>query len=317
MTCKVLIVAEHNGSVLSAVTSKCIRATENLDGARVSVVVFADDGEAVAKQASELASIERVILVQHALHCDPVAALIAPQLAELAAEFSHILGPSTTFGRDLIPRVAAILGTAQISDVMEIKSATRFRRPIYAGNAIATVEVSSEPIVATIRVSSYRETGTQSPGAPIELATPQTPLPSHTRFVEISQANSSRPDLQTAGRVITGGRGMASPEGFGKLDRLADLLGAAIGATRAAVDSGFAPNELQVGQTGKIIAPELYIAFGVSGAIQHLAGIKDARTIVAVNKDADAPIFEIADIGLVADLFTVLPELERILESEA
>jgi electron transfer flavoprotein alpha subunit len=196
---------------------------------------------------------------------------------------------------------------------MACESATRFRRPIYAGNAIVTVETAAPTVVATVRVASFQPVDSGAGPAPIEVAQPKAELPTHTRFVSLSGGKSDRPDLQTASRVISGGRAFASAENFQKLYRLADLLGAAVGASRAAVDAGFAPNELQVGQTGKIIAPELYMALGISGAIQHLTGIKDARTIVAINKDSEAPIFEVADLGLVGDVFTILPELEQLI----
>jgi electron transfer flavoprotein alpha subunit len=231
----------------------------------------------------------------------------------LAAPFTHILGPSTTFGKDLMARIAGLLEAAQVSDIMAIESPTRFRRPIYAGNAILTVESSGEAkVVGTVRTASF-EAAAGGGAAPIEKAAVSVELPTHTRFVSVSAAKSDRPDLQSAARVISGGRALGSAEGFRILYSLADKLGAAVGASRAAVDAGYAPNEMQVGQTGKIIAPELYVAVGISGAIQHLTGIKDARTIVAINKDSEAPIFEVADIGLVGDLFQIIPELERLL----
>lgn len=315
MTHRVLVVAEHDGRELAAATSKTVQAATMLDGASTTLVVFAEDGTAVAEQAARLDGVQRVLLVRNPAHAQPLAAKIAPQLAEIAADYSHVFGPSTTFGKDLMPRVAALLDVPQLSDVMSIDSATRFHRPIYAGNAVMTVELRTAPVVATVRVSSYAEAGSRDgSAAPIEAVEPAALLPDHTRFVSSSGSDAGRPDLQTARRVVSGGRGLASEEGFAQLNRLADLLGAAIGATRAAVDAGYAPNEIQVGQTGKIIAPELYIALGVSGAIQHIAGVKDAQTIVAINKDPDAPIFEVADIGLVADLFGVLPELEQLIE---
>lgn len=313
MTYRALVVAEHAGAGLSPATAKTLACVAALGDVETAVVVFADDAAAVAGQAAALEGVSRVLTVEHPAHRHPLAAMIAPQLAELAAGFSHVFAPATTFGKDLLPRVAALLGTVQISDVMAVESGKRFKRPIYAGNAIATVEVDADPVCATVRVSSFQAVGAGEREATIERVEPAAALPEHTRFVSLDGGGGDRPDLQSAARVVTGGRGVASPEGFQRLNQLADLLGAAVGASRAAVDSGFAPNELQVGQTGKIIAPELYIALGVSGAIQHVAGIKDARTIVAINKDGDAPIFEVADIGLVADLFTVLPELEQLL----
>jgi electron transfer flavoprotein alpha subunit len=212
-----------------------------------------------------------------------------------------------------MPRVAALLGVPQLSDVMAVESATRFKRPVYAGNAITTVEVAAgSQLVCTVRVASYGAAGAGS-AAPVEKVAVDVPLPTHTRFVSVSAAKSDRPDLQTAPRVVSGGRALGSAENFDLIYRLAAKLNAGVGASRAAVDAGYAPNEMQVGQTGKIIAPELYVAIGISGAIQHLTGIKDARTIVAINKDPEAPIFEIADVGLVGDLFTLLPEIERLI----
>lgn len=311
---KVLIVAEHDGNKLNPATAKCVACAGQIAGADISIVVFAADPVAVAAQAAALQGVSRVITVSDPLHAQPLAAIIAPQLAELAAGHSHVFGPSTTFGKDLMPRVAALLGAPQISDVMAAESATRFKRPIYAGNAIITVDVPADrQIVATVRVASYQPVAIHATLAPIEAAAPAAALPSHTRFVSVTAARSDRPDLQTAAKVVSGGRALGSAENFQILYSLADKLGAAVGASRAAVDAGYAANDMQVGQTGKIIAPELYLAFGISGAIQHLTGIKDARTIVAINKDAEAPIFEVADIGLVGDLFQIVPEIEKLI----
>lgn len=311
---KVLIVAEHDGNKLNPATAKCVACASQIAGAEISIAVFAADPTAVAAQAAALDGVARVHTVTHALHAQPLAATIAPQLAELAAGHSHVFGPSTTFGKDLMPRVAALLGAPQISDVMAAESATRFKRPIYAGNAIITVEVPADrQIVATVRVASYQPVATQATAAPIVAANPAAAVPTHTRFVSVTAARSDRPDLQTAAKVVSGGRALGSAENFQILYSLADKLGAAVGASRAAVDAGYAANDMQVGQTGKIIAPELYLAFGISGAIQHLTGIKDARTIVAINKDAEAPIFEVADIGLVGDLFQIVPEIEKLI----
>lgn len=312
---KILIVAEHDGAKLNASTAKCVTCAKSIDGAEITVAVFAADGAAVAAQAAAIAGVARVVRVDHAANAHALAATLAPQVAELAAPYSHVFGPSTTFGKDLMPRVAALLDAPQLSDIMAAESTTRFRRPTYAGNAITTVEVEGAgKIVATVRTASF-EAAADGNSAPVESATVQAELPAHTRFVSISAAKSDRPDLQTASRVISGGRALGSADNFRILYSLADRLGAAVGASRAAVDAGYAPNDMQVGQTGKIIAPELYVAIGISGAIQHLTGIKDARTIVAINKDGEAPIFEIADIGLVGDLFTIIPELEKLVAS--
>ncbi len=313
MSAKILIVAEHDGQKLNASTAKCVSAARTLSGAEISIVVCAADGAAVATQAAQLAGVSRVIRIDNPANEHALAAVLAPQIVAIAGPYTHLFGPSTTFGKDLMARIAGLLEAPQISDIMAIESATRFRRPIFAGNAILTVESSGEgKLVGTIRAASFEAAGTGG-SAPIEQANVAVSLPTHTRFVSVSAAKTDRPDLQTAARVISGGRALASAEGFKILYSLADKLGAAVGASRAAVDAGYAPNEMQVGQTGKIIAPELYVAVGISGAIQHLTGIKDARTIVAINKDGEAPIFEVADFGLVGDLFQVIPEIERLL----
>ena len=312
---KVLIVAEHDGRQLNPATAKCVTCARTMSDAEIVVVVFAADGAAVSSQAAQIAGVARVLRVDAAIHAHALAAVVAPQLAVLAAGYSHVFGPSTTFGKDLMPRVAALLDTPQLSDVMAVESATRFRRPIYAGNAIVTVEIEAGgQIVATVRTASF-EAAPAGGSAAIEVVSAAAAAPSHTRFVSVSGARPDRPDLQTARRVVSGGRALGSADNFKMLYTLADRMGAAVGASRAAVDAGYAANDMQVGQTGKIIAPELYMAFGISGAIQHLTGIKDARTIVAVNKDSEAPIFEIADFGLVDDLFQIVPEIEKLIAS--
>lgn len=311
---QILIIAEHAQGRLNPATAKCVTAAMGIPDASIHIVVFGAEVAAVAAQASKLAGVARVLKAEHAAFAEPLAAMFAPQAAALAKNYTHVLGPSTTFGKDLLPRVAALLGVGQISDLMAVESARRFRRPIYAGNAILTLEVPEDHIVvATVRVASFLPASSAGEAA-IEAVEVTVALPIHTRFVTRSSEQSDRPDLQTAARVISGGRALASADNFKLLYGLADRLGAAVAASRAAVDAGYAPNDLQVGQTGKIIAPELYMAFGISGAIQHLTGIKDARTIVAVNKDGEAPIFEIADIGLVGDLFAVIPELGHLLK---
>jgi electron transfer flavoprotein alpha subunit len=311
---RVFVVAEHDGTTLNTSTAKCVACARTIPGAEVTVGVCAADGDAIAAQAAELEGVERVVKIESPVNEHPLAAVLAPQLAAVCRGFSHVLGPSTTFGKDLMPRLAALLEAPQVSDVMAVESPRRFRRPIYAGNVILTVEIEETVplIVATVRTASYAA-GPTGGAAAIESAKPGVKPLTHTRFLGVSQAKTDRPDLQTARRVVSGGRALGSAEGFQLLYRLADKLGAAVGASRAAVDAGYVPNEMQVGQTGKIIAPELYVAIGISGAIQHLTGIKDARTIVAINKDAEAPIFEVADIGLVGDLFQIVPELERLL----
>lgn len=310
---KVLLIAEHDGTALNASTAKSVACAAELPDAEIHVVVFSDEGAAVAAEASRLANVARVLQVDNPANAHPLAVVLAPQVAALAGEYSHVFGPSTTFGKDLMPAVAALLGVNQVSDVMSVEGSHRFKRPIYAGNAILTVEAPAElPVVATVRTASWQAVASDNE-APVEQRSVEAELPGHTRFAELSAGTSDRPDLQTATIVVSGGRALGSGENFDIIYSLADKLGAAVGASRAAVDAGYVPNEMQVGQTGKIIAPDLYIAVGISGAIQHLTGIKDAGTIVAINKDPDAPIFEIADLGLVGDLFTLVPELEQAL----
>jgi electron transfer flavoprotein alpha subunit len=310
---KVLIIGEHDGKTLNPATAKCVTCASAIPGAQISIAVFGADTTAVATQAAAVAGVKSVLRIDRPENEHPLAAIFAPQVAALAADFSHVFGPSTSFGKDLMPRTAALLGVPQVSDLMAVESAYRFRRPIYAGNAIITVEAdSSRKLVATVRVASF-EAAANGGTATIESKSLSAALPSHTRYVGAKSGSTDRPDLQTASRVVSGGRALGSAENFKLLYSFADKIGAAVGASRAAVDAGYAPNEMQVGQTGKIISPEIYIAIGISGAIQHLTGIKDARTIVAINKDAEAPIFEVADFGLVGDLFQVVPELERLL----
>jgi len=314
MSSRILIIAEHDGKQLNQSTAKCVSCARALADADITVVVLAVDPGAVAEQAAQLAGVKRVLTVENPANLHPLAAIFAPQIVALAEPFTHLLGPSTTFGKDLMARVAGLLGAPQVSDIMAIESATRFRRPIYAGNALLTVESSGEgKVVGTVRMASFEAAAAGAAAAPIEKTSVSVTLPTHTRFISVSAAKTDRPDLQTAARVISGGRALGSADGFKILYSLADRMGAAVGASRAAVDAGYAPNEMQVGQTGKIIAPELYVAVGISGAIQHLTGIKDARTIVAINKDGEAPIFEVADFGLVGDLFQIIPEIERLI----
>jgi electron transfer flavoprotein alpha subunit len=308
---KILVVAEHDGARLNASTAKCVSCASQIAGASIDVLVLAADGAAVAAQAGALAGVGKVLVAENPANVEPLAAVLAPQVAKLAAGYTHVFGPSTTFGKDLMPRVAALLGVGQVSDVMAVDGPHAFKRPVYAGNAVLTLEVPADAVVvATVRVASF-EAAVQGGSAAIEKVDAGVPLPAHTRFVSRSGATTGRPDLQSAPRVVAGGRALGSADGFKIIYSLADRLGAAVGASRAAVDAGYVPNDLQVGQTGKIIAPELYLAIGISGAIQHMTGIKDARTIVAINKDGEAPIFEAADIGLVGDLFAIVPELEK------
>ncbi|WP_297832401.1 electron transfer flavoprotein subunit alpha/FixB family protein [Thermomonas sp.] len=310
---KVLVVAEHLGGKLNSATARCVSAAAALNPEAIDIVVLADDLAGVAAEAAQIAGVRTVRTVANPANAHPVAQVLAPQIAALAAGYSHVFGPSTTFGKDLMPCVAALLGVEQVSDLMAVEGSHVFKRPIYAGNAIVTVEMpAGSAVVATVRTASWPEAA-RGGSATVEAASVEAALPTHTRFVALAGASSDRPDLQSARRVVSGGRGVGSEENFRIIYSLADKLGAAVGASRAAVDAGYVPSDLQVGQTGKIIAPDLYIAVGISGAIQHLTGIKDAGTIVAINKDGDAPIFEIADIGLVGDLFQILPALEQAL----
>lgn len=310
---KVLIIAEHLDGKLNAATGKCVSAAQALNPDAIEIVVLAADPAAVAAEAAQLAGVARVLTAANPANADAIAQVQGPQVARLAAGYSHIFAPSTTFGKDLMPVVAALLGVAQVSDVMAVDGPHLFKRPIYAGNAIITVEApADQTVVATIRTASWPDAAAGGSAA-VEAVALDVELPAHTRYKGLAAGKSDRPDLQSAKRVVSGGRGVGSEENFAIIYRFADKLGAAVGASRAAVDAGYVPNELQVGQTGKIIAPELYVAVGISGAIQHLTGIKDAGTIVAINKDPEAPIFEIADIGLVGDLFKLLPELEAAL----
>ncbi|WP_256645695.1 electron transfer flavoprotein subunit alpha/FixB family protein [Thermomonas paludicola] len=310
---KVLIVAEHLNGKLNAATAKCVSAAQALQPASIDIAVLASEPAAIAAEAAQIAGVGNVLTVANAANANAIAQVQAPQLAALAKGYTHVLGPSTTFGKDLMPCVAALLGVNQVSDLMAVDGAHAFKRPIYAGNAIITVDTPADAmVVATVRTASWPE-APKGGSAAIAAASVEAALPTHTRFVGLAAGKSDRPDLQSARRVVSGGRGVGSEENFKIIYALADKLGAGVGASRAAVDAGYVPSDLQVGQTGKIIAPELYVAVGISGAIQHLTGIKDAGTIVAINKDGDAPIFEIADIGLVGDLFQILPELEAAL----
>jgi len=309
----VLIIAEHLNGQLNPSTARTVSAAIALNPARVDIAVLADEPSPIAAEAAQISGVSRVLTIANPANAHPLAQILAPQVAALAAGYSHIFLPSTTFGKDLAPAVAALLGVNQISDLMAVESAHTFQRPIYAGNAIITVTApADQPIVATVRTASWPEAGREG-HASIEAANIEAVLPTHTRFVGLAAESRDRPDLQSARKVVSGGRGIGSAENFQIVYQLADKLGAAVGASRAAVDAGFVPNDMQVGQTGKIIAPDLYIAVGISGAIQHLTGIKDAGTIVAINKDPDAPIFEVADLGLVGDLFQLLPELSAAL----
>ena len=309
---KILVIAEHLGGKLNPSTARAVSAAIAVKGEAIDILVLSDAPDAVAADAAKIDGVSHVLTIARSENAHALAAVLAPQVAKVAASYSHVFVPSTTFGKDLAPRVAALLGTSQISDAMSVEASHVFKRPIYAGNAIITVEAdAAQTVVATIRTASWPAANSEAGSAPIEALNIDVTLPKHTRFIELKQGSSDRPDLQSARKVVSGGRGVGSKENFDIIYKFADKIGAAVGASRAAVDAGYCPNEMQVGQTGKIIAPELYMAIGISGAIQHLTGIKDAGIIVAINKDSEAPIFEVADFGLVGDLFKLIPELEQ------
>ncbi|MGF6976178.1 electron transfer flavoprotein alpha subunit [Paraburkholderia sp. JPY465] len=304
-----LVIAEHDNAQLKAATLHTISAARQLANG-VHVLVVGSGARAVAEAASKVAGVDKVIFVDAPHFADALAENVAAQVTALARDYSHLLFPATAAGKNAAPRVAAKLDSAQISDVIAIDSADTFQRPIYAGNAIATVQSPDAVKVATIRTTAFDAAAVTGGNAEISEA-PAVADTGRSRFIRREIATSNRPDLTAARVVVSGGRGLGSAENFAILDPLAEKLGAAIGASRAAVDSGFAANDLQVGQTGKIVAPELYVAVGISGAIQHLAGMKDSKVIVAINKDAEAPIFGVADYGLVGDLFDAVPEMVK------
>lgn len=311
---RVLIIAEHDGVRLNIATARCVACAKQLGAESIDIIVLAEHADSVASAAAKLDSVNNVLVVENSANHHQLAAVLTPQILSLASDYSHVLAPGTTFGRDLMPRVAAKLGVDQVTDIMEVESERLFKRPVYAGNAVVKVEVPEGIVIGTVRTASFKavaETGSSV----VKKIVMDVALPSHTRFVGLETGGGSeRPDLQSAARVVSGGRGVGSKENFDLIYQFADKIGAAVGASRAAVDAGYVANDMQVGQTGKIIAPDLYFAFGISGAIQHLAGIKDAGIIVAVNSDPDAPIFEIADIGLVGDLNEIIPQLVNAVE---
>ncbi len=307
----VLVLAEHDNASLKPSTLSTVTAAAKLG--MVTVLVAGEGCRSVAEAAAKVASVGKVLLAEAAEYAHGLAENLAPLLTGLAADYSHMLAPATTFGKNVMPRVAAVLDVAQISDIGGIEAADTFIRPIYAGNALETVQSGDSIKVITVRCTAFAAAGETAAIAAIE-EIPATGDTGLSTFVGLEQTKSERPELTSARVVISGGRGLAKAENFALLETIADQLGAAIGASRAAVDAGFVPNDYQVGQTGKVVAPDLYIAVGISGAIQHLAGMKDSRVIVAINKDEEAPIFQVADYGLVADLFDVLPELSKELE---
>ncbi len=308
----ILIVAEHDNAELKPATLNTVAAAVEIGGP-IHMLVAGQDCQAVADAVAVIPAVEKVLLADAPEYTHGIAENVAPLVLSLAGDYGHILANATTYGKNIMPRIAAVLDIQQISDISGVVAPDTFERPIYAGNAIATVRTGDEKKVITVRGTAFDPVPAEGGSASIEAvdATGETDL---TRFVKAEVSKSERPELTSARVVISGGRGMQSGDNFPIIERVADLLGAAVGASRAAVDAGYVPNDYQVGQTGKIVAPELYIAVGISGAIQHLAGMKDSKVIAAINKDEEAPIFQVADYGLVADLFEAMPELEAALK---
>jgi len=303
-----LVIADHDNISLKDSTLNAVSAALKLGD--VDILVAGSDCAGAAEAASKVEGVSKVLVADSADYAHPLAEVIAPLVVSLADGYDAILVAATTSGKNFMPRVAALLDMAQISDIISVESADTFKRPIYAGNAIATVQSSDAKKLITVRTTAFPAAAASGGSAVIENVTPVA-NPGISSFVGAELSKSERPELTSAKIIISGGRGMGSGENFALVEAVADKLGAAVGASRAAVDAGFVPNDYQVGQTGKIVAPDLYIAVGISGAIQHLAGMKDSKVIVAINKDEEAPIFQVADYGLVADLFQALPELEK------
>ena len=311
----VLVLAEHHDGKLAEATLHAITAAKAL-GDAVDVLVAGQDCGAVADASAKVAGVTRVLQVEHPAYAEPVAEDLALLLRQLAPAYQAILAASTTHGKNVMPRLAALLDVAQLSDIVEVLGPDTFKRYIYAGNALATVQTSDPRKVITVRTTAFDAAPSEGGAANIERIDAIDPA-GIARFVGREVSGGERPELISARIVVSGGRGMGSGENFKILEELADVLNAAVGASRAAVDAGYVPNEYQVGQTGKIVAPELYIAVGISGAIQHLAGMKDSKVIVAINKDEEAPIFQVADYGLVGDLFQIVPELTAVLRKDS
>jgi len=307
----ILVIAEHDNNNLKGATLNTVSAATGLTG-EVNLLVIGFNIDNVIEESQSLDGVNKVIKCDSETYANSIAEDLTDIIENLSGGYTHILAPATTFGKNLMPRIAAKLDTQQISDIISIESDDTFKRPIYAGSCIATVKSNDAVKVITVRSTAFDPVTQNNSGVEVETIDGK-PSPGISKFVSEELAKSDRPELTSANIVISGGRGMQSGDNFHLLDSIADKLGAAVGASRAAVDAGFVPNDYQVGQTGKIVAPDLYIAVGISGAIQHLAGMKDSKVIVAINKDEDAPIFQVADYGLVADLFTALPELDSAL----
>lgn len=306
----VLVYAEHDNAALKAATLNAVAAAKQLGD--VTVLVAGSGCRAVAEAAAKIDGVAKVLIADDAAYANEIAENVAPLIAKLADGFDHILAAATTSGKNVMPRIAALLDVQQISDISAVEGPDTFIRPIYAGNALATVKTSDAKKVLTVRATGFDAANAEGGSAAIEDVAGEGASDLAT-FAGQELTKSERPELTSAKVIISGGRGMQSGDNFHLLEEVADILGAAVGASRAAVDAGFVPNDYQVGQTGKVVAPELYIAVGISGAIQHLAGMKDSKVIVAINKDEEAPIFQVADYGLVADLFTAVPELKAAL----
>ncbi|MBF7731619.1 electron transfer flavoprotein subunit alpha/FixB family protein [Pseudomonas sp. N040] len=306
----ILVIAEHTNAALAPATLNTVAAALKMGGDVHLLVAGAGCG-AAAEAAAKVAGVSKVLLADNAAYANQLPENVAPLVADLGKNYSHVLAAATANGKNILPRVAALLDVDQISEIIAVESADTFKRPIYAGNAIATVQSSAAVKVITVRATGFDAVAAEGGSAAIEAVSGAGDA-GKSSFVGEELAKSDRPELTAAKIVISGGRGMQNGDNFKHLYSLADKLGAAVGASRAAVDAGFVPNDMQVGQTGKIVAPQLYIAVGISGAIQHLAGMKDSKVIVAINKDEEAPIFQVADYGLVADLFEAIPELEKL-----
>jgi electron transfer flavoprotein alpha subunit len=306
----ILVIAEHDNAALNAATLNVVTAAKEIGG-DIEVLVAGEACGAVAEAAAKIDGVNKVVVADNAAYKYQIAEAMGDLVAELGAGYSHILAAATTTGKDFMPRTAALLDVNMISDIVAVESADTFVRPIYAGNAIATVQSCDSIKVITVRGTGFDATAAEGGSAAVE-ANATEKASATSAFVSEELAASDRPDLTAADIVISGGRGMGNGENFDILYKVADKIGAAVGASRAAVDAGFVPNDMQVGQTGKIVAPNLYMAVGISGAIQHLAGMKDSKVIAAINKDEEAPIFQVADYGLVADLFDAVPELEKL-----
>ena len=307
----ILVIAEHDNTNLKGATLNTVAAAKEI-GNDITLLVAGLNTSSVVDESKQLNGVTRILTCDDALYENALAEEVSNLVLSVSSEFSYILAPATTFGKNLLPRISAKLDVQQISDIISVESEDTFKRPIYAGSCIATVKSNDSVKLITVRSTAFDPVALDNSDIPVESINVSDSA-NISEFVSEELAKSDRPELTSANIVISGGRGMQSGDNFHLLDSIADKLGAAVGASRAAVDAGFVPNDYQVGQTGKIVAPDLYIAVGISGAIQHLAGMKDSKVIVAINKDEDAPIFQVADYGLVSDLFTALPELEASL----